>query len=48
MKIVITLTTTGTIIFVDNTRIREIFLFATIAIKTLLLGHQYQTNQYCH
>ena len=48
MKIVITLTTTGIIIFVDDTRIREIFLFATIGIKTLFLGCQYQTNQYCH
>ena len=32
MKIVITLTTTGIIIFDDNTRIREMLLFATMAI----------------
>ena len=38
MKIVITPTTTGTIIFDDDTRIREMFMFPTIAIKILLLG----------
>ena len=32
MKIVITLTNSGTIIFDDNTRIREMLLFATMAI----------------
>ena len=38
MKIVITLTTTGTITFEDDTRVRKIFMFANISIKILLLG----------